>query len=263
RSELARPIDRGRHRTRRFDVVLFDEDAAVQAEAVIRPASGAHRVFLQRAQTRMGLSGVDDTGTGTRDCIDEAARLSGDSGKELHKIECDPLAGQETSQLALEFGEDFAILQANSVFRKPDDVGSAAGHREHALQDESAGKNHPRFLDHNSRTPPLTDGNCRAGSLVTSPDVFDKRAAQRVIEVQYVQEIHHLKVLVESAKLTAILFARKERPSPACLRERVRVRVPNVCVMKGFEIQLNRVFLADYLKFLSGSEVPRFVVRFP
>jgi hypothetical protein len=44
------------------DVVFLDQDAVVEADAVVGAAADAHRVFLRQAQAGQGLAGVDDLG---------------------------------------------------------------------------------------------------------------------------------------------------------------------------------------------------------
>jgi hypothetical protein len=59
------------------DVVFLDQDAVVQADALIVAAAHGHRVFLRQAQAGQGLAGVQDAGAGTSYHIHITAGLGG------------------------------------------------------------------------------------------------------------------------------------------------------------------------------------------
>ena len=56
------------------DVVVLDQDRIIEPEAVIEAAAAAHRVFLQRAQSRRGLARAADARAGCRDAAHEFVR---------------------------------------------------------------------------------------------------------------------------------------------------------------------------------------------
>ena len=54
------PLERHRDAAGEADVVVLDEDAVVQAAAMVAAAAGADGVLLERAQRRRGLAGIED-----------------------------------------------------------------------------------------------------------------------------------------------------------------------------------------------------------
>ena len=55
-----RGLDRGAHRAARGDVVVLDQDARAEVEAMVRAAAGEHRRLLEHAEAGRGLARVDD-----------------------------------------------------------------------------------------------------------------------------------------------------------------------------------------------------------
>ena len=68
--------------TREADVVVFDQHRIEESGAVIRRASGPHRVLFKRAQGRGCLPGVKDPQPSSGR-VDERAGLRGDAGEPL------------------------------------------------------------------------------------------------------------------------------------------------------------------------------------
>src|SRR5690606_40499992 len=71
----------------RPNVVLLDQHHVEQAEAMIRPATRDDSLLFEGPQSRSRLTGVENGGSGTRDGIDVAARLGGDTRSEEHTSE--------------------------------------------------------------------------------------------------------------------------------------------------------------------------------
>src|SRR5205807_8564632 len=67
-------LDRRRHAARQRDVVVLDEHAVVQAEAVVARAARQDRVLLKHAEARSGLSRVNYLRARALDGADELAR---------------------------------------------------------------------------------------------------------------------------------------------------------------------------------------------
>src|SRR5438067_2204507 len=57
------------------EVIVLDEDAVEEADAVVVAAAAAHGVFLQESPTGQGLAGVEDLALQPGDGLDVAPRL--------------------------------------------------------------------------------------------------------------------------------------------------------------------------------------------
>ena len=97
------------------EVVVLDEDAVGEVEAMVVTAADAHGVPLQSAQAGGGLAGIDDAGVETVDCIDEAAGEAGGAGETLQHVQGDALAGEDGREGAFDLGDDAAVFQRRAV----------------------------------------------------------------------------------------------------------------------------------------------------
>ena len=61
------------------DVIVFDEDAVLQIEAVIDAAAAADGVFIEHAEAGDGFAGVEDLGFCAGDGFDELVGEGGDA----------------------------------------------------------------------------------------------------------------------------------------------------------------------------------------
>ena len=95
RALLERAFNGGANPSYQAQVVPLDQDAIVQAQAVISPAAHAHRVFLQAAQTGRGLAGVKEFRARSRQLLLQPAGVSGNAAEVLQKIQRHALAGQQ------------------------------------------------------------------------------------------------------------------------------------------------------------------------
>ena len=77
------------------EVVVLDEQAVVQADAVVVAAAGADGVFVEQAEAGDGLARVVDLGSGALDAADEAVGEGGDAGDALEEVEDDALGGEQ------------------------------------------------------------------------------------------------------------------------------------------------------------------------
>ena len=81
------------------DVVVLDEHAVVQADAMVDAAAAAHRVLGERAKRRHALAGVENRHpAGGR--VDEPPRQRRDAGQVLEEIEGGAFARQERRRAA-------------------------------------------------------------------------------------------------------------------------------------------------------------------
>ena len=79
-------------------VVVLDQDAVVQAEAMVRAAAAAHGELLQRAQARRRLARVEDRRAGAGDGVDVPARQRRDTGQPPEQVQRGALAGQQRAR---------------------------------------------------------------------------------------------------------------------------------------------------------------------
>jgi len=68
-------------------VVVLDEDARAEIEAVVAGAAREHGGLLEHAEARRGLAGVDDLGAGAGDRLGVALGERRDAGQPLHEVE--------------------------------------------------------------------------------------------------------------------------------------------------------------------------------
>ena len=77
------------------EMVVLDQDAIPQTEAVIRPATQRHGPFFQDPQARRRLPGIDDPGPEPLHRVAELRRQRGDAGQPLQEIQGHALALQQ------------------------------------------------------------------------------------------------------------------------------------------------------------------------
>jgi len=66
-------------------VIVFDENARAEVEAVVAAAAHAHGVFFQKAKPRSGLARVGDAQAGALGCGHKGSRQRGNSGEPLQE----------------------------------------------------------------------------------------------------------------------------------------------------------------------------------
>ena len=82
----------------RADVIVFDQNHVVKAEAMIRAAAGEDGLFFQSAQSRRRLARIENLRPMFSDCFDKLPCQCRDSAKPLQKIESNPLRCQDGSE---------------------------------------------------------------------------------------------------------------------------------------------------------------------
>ena len=115
--KTGRPRARDRLGDRAGDaqVVVLDQDAVVEAEAMVRAAAAADGVLLELAQARRRLAGVEDRRAGAVDRVDVAAGERGDAAEAAEQVEREPLAREHRARRALETRGDRPRLDAVAV----------------------------------------------------------------------------------------------------------------------------------------------------
>ncbi len=94
------------------DVVVLDQDAVLQVEAVVEAAAAADGVFIERAQAGDGLAGVEDFGLRLHggDGADVLVGERGDAGHALHQVEDDALGGEDAGGVGADDGDGLALF---------------------------------------------------------------------------------------------------------------------------------------------------------
>ncbi|MNN47590.1 hypothetical protein D3C81_1620180 [compost metagenome] len=90
------------HATAGGDVVLFDQERVVQADAVVITAAAGHCIFLRQAQAGQGLARVEQTHLGVCDQVGEKPRTGGDTRQHLQEVQRRALAAEQRTGRAFE-----------------------------------------------------------------------------------------------------------------------------------------------------------------
>ena len=78
-----------RDATRCLDMVVFDEHAIAQIEAVVVSSTQANRFFFQATQSGCGLAGVEYSRTGSLERAGTLRCEAGDTGEVSQEIQSD------------------------------------------------------------------------------------------------------------------------------------------------------------------------------
>jgi len=108
-------IQNRRNPTCQRDVIVLDEDAIGEIEAVILAAAAAHSVFVDHAQSRGGFSGVENARFGAGDGLDKLAGQGCDSTHALQEIQNDALAGKNDAGIVLDHSNRLPFMEANAI----------------------------------------------------------------------------------------------------------------------------------------------------
>ena len=156
-----RGLQRGLDAARRHDVIFLDQNAVVQADAVIESAARAHRIFLRTAQARQCFTGIKNFRVGTHDGIHKQARFGGNCRQRLQKIQRRAFGREHRARVAgdlaklhagrdmlaiLDVPENFAIgIEFIKATLKPLNAGDdAILAREHPRMTAGHGRNQRR-----------------------------------------------------------------------------------------------------------------------
>jgi len=97
------------------DVVVLDEDAGGEIDAVVGASAALDRVLIEDAEAGDGFTGVEDAGVGTLNGVDVMAGKGGDTAEVLHKVEDDALATEQDAGVVANDGERLAGMGADAV----------------------------------------------------------------------------------------------------------------------------------------------------
>src|SRR5699024_8499420 len=107
--------DRGPDTAGGNHVVVLDQARVAQTVAVVDPAPTAHRVLVQCAQPRPGLTAVADAGPGTRDRIHPGTCGRGDPGHVGEQVEGGAFRGEQVTSTGRDRLEHTTTLDGVTV----------------------------------------------------------------------------------------------------------------------------------------------------
>ena len=90
------------------DVIVLDENAGGEIDAVIGAAAAKHRVFLQRAHAGHGLARVEHAGVRALNRVGIFARERGDAAQVLQQIQDHALATEQHARVVADHGQHLA-----------------------------------------------------------------------------------------------------------------------------------------------------------
>ena len=96
-------------------MVVLDENAVVEAEAMVCPAAGADGVFLDRAQAGKRLADIDDARLRATHGLDDPGGGRGDAAHVAEEIECDALGREQAARGTFERRNRFARRDMGAV----------------------------------------------------------------------------------------------------------------------------------------------------
>ena len=180
-SHGARCRDRGGDRAGCGDVVLFHQDAVVEAHPVVPAAAAAHRVFLGEAQARQRLAGVEHGAAGAADGGHVGCRDGGGAGEGLQEVERRALTRQQRARGALQCAERGAAREALAVSRSPMQPDARVDLPEHGLRIGPTGQ-HGGLARDDLRASQAAGRNKQRGQ-VAGADVLGQRPRHDLVEV--------------------------------------------------------------------------------
>jgi hypothetical protein len=103
------------------DVVFLDQDAVVEADALVLAAADLDRVLLGQAQARQGLAGIEDFRLAALYRFHVAPRGGGGGGEGLQEVEGRPFGGEQGPGGAADFAQHLAFADAGAFLGAPGD----------------------------------------------------------------------------------------------------------------------------------------------
>jgi len=104
-SFLSCKIDCARNAAHRFDMIVLDQHAIIQAKAVVPAATHANGIFFEQPQAGQGLSRVQHFGLQTLDLLDVRCRQRGDPRQMLQQVQRHPLACKQGPRVPEQAGQ--------------------------------------------------------------------------------------------------------------------------------------------------------------
>ena len=97
------------------NVIVLDENAGGEIDAVIGAAAAEHRVFLEGAHAGDGLARVENASAGALDRISVSTRERGDTAEMLQQVEDHSFATEQDARIVANDGEHLAGMGAHAV----------------------------------------------------------------------------------------------------------------------------------------------------
>ena len=128
-------------------MVVLDEHGVIEPEAMIDPAAGPYRVFLEGAQPRRRLARLGNLRRRALDCGDEGRRQRGNAAQAAEKIERRALAGEQSARGPLHYGDGRAGSNLAAVLNHARELDLWIEHPERGLG-EIETRDHARLARH-------------------------------------------------------------------------------------------------------------------
>ncbi len=148
---------------------------------MVRPASGCHRVLLERAQAGRGLARVEHGCPGALDRVDVPTGERGDPREPPEEVQRDALTGEDRPLRARDAGDDGRRCHRISVARQRVEADVRIEHAEHRLGDTEPADD-PGLLHEQRRRADRLGRNRRIGRDVTGADVLRERRMDDALE---------------------------------------------------------------------------------
>jgi hypothetical protein len=132
----------------RHQMIVLDEHAIREIEAMVAAAADAHRISLEQAQAGRRFPGVDDVGRQVADLLHEAGGCRGDGRHALDKVQRHALSLQDGAGRATNHRRDPARLDPLAVGDQDIHRDSLVNRAEHRGQDLRAAHDPSRAIGH-------------------------------------------------------------------------------------------------------------------
>ena len=166
------------------NVIVLDQHAVGEIQPVILAAAAAHRVFVNHAQPRRRLAGIENPNARTLHRIHKLASGGRDSGHALQKIQDHPLTRQNHPRVMLDDRDLLPRVHPNAIKNR-----RMAGHlvmRNDRSVERRIDVENSRNASQAGKNAVLLGDNCRRSALVGIDAGVAGRIARRPIFVQRV-----------------------------------------------------------------------------
>ena len=124
----------------RLQVVVLDEDAVGQVQAMVVAAAHANAVLVQKPVSRRGFAGIDDAGAGAGHGAHIMVGGGGDAAHALHEVQGGAFGPQNGGGGAAHAGDVRTRGQVGAVVQYKVDLKGGVDAVKHLLGDGSAGQ---------------------------------------------------------------------------------------------------------------------------
>ena len=170
------------HTTSKRDVIFFEQDRVVKADAMICAASHLDRIFFEQAQPRSCFTRVAYARVCPRKSLYKFMRQRGDAAQMREKIQRGSLACQNRAAASVQmqkiaaFGNGLRVMDAKfNLHFRIERAKDAFRQRQSRANDV--------LSRHDVRTAPCRSGNCRQYGRVARADILRKRSLHELGDV--------------------------------------------------------------------------------